>query len=47
MFIVDRVVEEDRLMLANEFESITLPDEMTQALGPTVHNAFAIFEDLC
>ncbi|KAI0266268.1 hypothetical protein BGY98DRAFT_1102642 [Russula aff. rugulosa BPL654] len=38
MFIVDRVVEEDRLMLANEFESITLPDEMTKhSVPPCIH----------
>jgi len=35
MFIVDKVVEEDRrMLLANEPESITLPDWTTQAFGP-------------
>ena len=48
MFVVDKVVEEDRrMLLANELESITLPDGATQALGPAARDAFAIFEDLC
>jgi Guanine nucleotide exchange factor in Golgi transport N-terminal/Dimerisation and cyclophilin-binding domain of Mon2 len=48
MFVVDKVVEEDRrLLLANELESITLPDGNTQTLGPAARDAFAIFEDLC
>ena len=46
MFIVDKVVEEDRRMLVNELESITLPEMTTRALRPTVHGAFATFEDL-
>ncbi|KAF8495977.1 hypothetical protein F5888DRAFT_515535 [Russula emetica] len=34
MFIVDKVVEEDcRMLLANELESMTLPDGTTQARG--------------
>ncbi|KAI9452204.1 hypothetical protein F5148DRAFT_1237059 [Russula earlei] len=48
MFVVDKVIEEDRrLLLANELESITLPDGTTQALGHAARDAFAIFEDLC
>ena len=48
MFVVDKVVEEDRRLLhANELESITLPDGTTQTLGPATRDAFAIFEDLC
>jgi hypothetical protein len=48
MFVVDKVVEEDRrLLLANELESITLPNGATQALGPAARDAFAVFEDLC
>ena len=48
MFVVDKVVEEDRrMLLANELESISLPDRTTQALGPAVRDAFAIFKDLC
>ena len=48
MFVVDKVTEEDRrMLLANELESITLPDGTTQPLGPAARDAFAIFEDLC
>ena len=48
MFIINKIVEEDhRMLLANELESITLPNGTTQALAPAVHDAFAIFEDLC
>jgi len=48
MFVVDKVVEEDRrLLLASELESITLPDGTTQSLGPAARDTFAIFEDLC
>ena len=36
-----------RMLLANELESITLPNGTTQALGPAARDAFAIFEDLC
>ena len=46
MFVVDKVVEEDRrLLLANELESITLPDGTTKTLGPVARDTFAIFED--
>lgn len=48
MFVVDKVVEEDRrMLLANELESVTLPGGTTQTLGPAARDAFAIFEDLC
>jgi len=48
MFVVDKVVEEDRwLLLADKLESITLPNGATQALGPAARDAFAVFEDLC
>jgi hypothetical protein len=48
MFVVDKVIEEDRRMLLNnKLESITLLDITTQAFGPTTRNAIAIFEDLC
>ncbi len=40
MLVVDKVVDEDcHMVLANELESMTFSDGMTQA--------FAIFEDLC
>jgi hypothetical protein len=35
------------MLLANELQSITLPDGTTQALGSAERDAFAIFEDLC
>ena len=48
MFVVDKVVEEDRrMLLASELESIALPGGTTLSLGPAAHNVFAIFEDLC
>ena len=48
MFVVDKVVEEDRRLLhANELESITSPDGTTQTLGPAKRGAFVIFEELC
>jgi hypothetical protein len=48
MFVVDKIVEEDRRLLhANELEPITLPDGTTQTLGTAARDAFAIFKDLC
>jgi Guanine nucleotide exchange factor in Golgi transport N-terminal len=35
------------MLLANELESITLPDGTTQAFGSAARDAFALFEDLC
>jgi hypothetical protein len=35
------------MVLSNELESMTLPNRLTQALGPATRDAFAIFEDLC
>jgi hypothetical protein len=47
MFVVNKVVEEDRrMLLSNELESITLPNRLTQALGPAARDAFVTFEDL-
>jgi hypothetical protein len=44
MSVVDKVVEEDRrILLANELESITLPDWTKQALRSPARDAFAIF----
>jgi hypothetical protein len=44
MSVVDKVVEEDRrILLANELESITLPDWTKQALRSPARSAFAIF----
>jgi hypothetical protein len=48
MFVVDKVVEEHcSMLLANELQSIILPDWTTQALGSATCDTFAIFEDLC
>jgi len=49
MFIVDKIVKEDRcVLLTNELKSITPPDRMTQVLDPgAAHNMVVIFEDLC
>ncbi|KAN0132209.1 hypothetical protein V8E53_009975 [Lactarius tabidus] len=48
MFVVDKIVEEDRRLLhANELEPITLPDGTTQTLGTAARDAFAIFKALC
>jgi len=48
MFVVDKIVEEDRrLLLTSELESITLPDGTTQSLGPAARDTFSIFEDVC
>jgi len=46
--VVGKVEEDCRMLLANEFESIT-PDGKTQAPvpGPAARDAFAIFENLC
>jgi hypothetical protein len=48
MFVVNKVVEDDRrMLLSNELESITLLNRLTQALGPAARDAFVTFEDLC
>jgi hypothetical protein len=52
MFVVDKdrheVLQEGSCMLfTNEPESITLPNGKTQEPGPTTHDGFVIFEDLC
>lgn len=49
MFVVDKMVAEDRL---EDFDSsllvdVQLPDGTSKALGPSAHDAFAVFEDLC
>jgi hypothetical protein len=48
MFVVDKLVKEDRrMLLANELESITPLDTTIQPLGPASRDTFAISEDLC
>ena len=48
MFIIDKIFEEDRqILLASKLELITLPDGMTQLLGPAVCDMSTIFKDVC
>ncbi|KAI0338792.1 hypothetical protein BDW22DRAFT_1362507 [Trametopsis cervina] len=49
MFVVDKVVEEDRRdeLTPDQLLEITLPNGHTKAMGPSAQDAFAIFEDLC
>ncbi|KAI0030497.1 hypothetical protein K488DRAFT_54152 [Vararia minispora EC-137] len=46
MFVVDKVVEEDRRE-TEDLEETTLPDGATRALGPSARDAFAVVQDLC
>ena len=49
MFVVDKVVDEDRrdeLTESAKTEAI-LPNGATTKLGPSAHDAYAVFEDLC
>ncbi|KAI0824392.1 hypothetical protein BC628DRAFT_1379334 [Trametes gibbosa] len=49
MFVVDKVVDEDRrdeLTNADKIEAV-LPNGATTRLGPSAHDAYAVFEDLC
>ena len=47
MFVVDKVVEEDKREVLSDVEDTYLPDGTTKALSPSAHDAFAVFEDLC
>ncbi len=49
MFVVDKVVDEDRRdeLTVDKLSDITLPDGQTKSLGPSAHDAYAVFEDLC
>lgn len=47
MFVVDKVVEEDKREVLGDVEVTYLPDGTTKALGPSARDAFAVFEDLC
>lgn len=47
MFVVDKVVEEDKREMPDDVEDIRLPDGTTKTLGPSARDAFAVFEDLC
>ncbi|KAI0656026.1 hypothetical protein C8Q70DRAFT_922126 [Cubamyces menziesii] len=49
MFVVDKVVDEDRrdeLTSSEKIEAV-LPNGATTKLGPSAHDAYAVFEDLC
>jgi hypothetical protein len=49
MFVVDKMIAEDRLESLDPalLVDVQLPDGSTKALGPSAHDAFAVFEDLC
>ncbi|KAF5350099.1 hypothetical protein D9756_009239 [Leucocoprinus leucothites] len=49
MFVVDKMITEDRLedLDPNLFIEVHLPDESKKSLGPSAHDTFAVFEDLC
>ncbi len=49
MFVVDKVVEEDRQGNHNpeSIASKVLPDGTTASLGMSAQDAYSIFEDLC
>ncbi len=47
MFVVDKMVDEDRQDSSPEMHDVKLPDGTTKALGPSARDAFAVFEDLC
>jgi hypothetical protein len=47
MFVVDKVVEEDKREPQGDTEYTYLPDGTTKALSPSARDAFAVFEDLC
>ncbi|KAF9445437.1 hypothetical protein P691DRAFT_805683 [Macrolepiota fuliginosa MF-IS2] len=49
MFVVDKMVSEDRLEDVDSklLIDVRLPDGSTKALGPSAHDTFSVFEDLC
>ncbi len=49
MFVEDKMVAEDRLedLGPDLLVEVQLPDGNTKALGPSAHDAFSVFEDLC
>ncbi|KAI0354523.1 hypothetical protein OH77DRAFT_1548844 [Trametes cingulata] len=49
MFVVDKVVDEDRRDEVSNSDKIeaVLPNGATAKLGPSAHDAYAVFEDLC
>ena len=47
MFVVDKVVEEDKREALSDVEDTYLPNGTSKALSPSARDAFAVFEDLC
>lgn len=49
MFVLDKMVDEDRRDDPEPlpFSETLLPDGTTKNLGPSAHDAFSVFEDLC
>ena len=47
MFVVDKVVDEDKREVLNVAKDTYLPDGTTEALSPSARDAFAVFEYLC
>ncbi|CDO76858.1 hypothetical protein BN946_scf185033.g55 [Trametes cinnabarina] len=49
MFVVDKVVDEDRRdeLTKDDKIEVVLPNGATTKLGPSAHDAYAVFEDLC
>ncbi|EKM74882.1 hypothetical protein AGABI1DRAFT_65220 [Agaricus bisporus var. burnettii JB137-S8] len=49
MFVVDKMVAEDRLedQDSSQFINVQLPNGSSKALGPSTHDTFSLFEDLC
>lgn len=49
MFVVDKVVDEDRKdeLAEGAQTEVILPNGATKKLGPSAHDTYAVFEDLC
>lgn len=47
MFVVDKVVDEERTGPPEATEEVTLPDGSTKKLTASSCDAYAVFEDLC
>jgi hypothetical protein len=49
MFVVDKMVAEDRLedRDSHRFINVHLPNGSSKTLGPSAHDTFSLFEDLC
>ncbi|KAF9021632.1 hypothetical protein BDZ89DRAFT_232067 [Hymenopellis radicata] len=47
MFVVDKMVDEDRQDSSPEMHDLKLPDGTPKSLRPSARDAFAVFEDLC